>query len=141
MRQEIYLDSNFGLSEMLAMRYFAANVRHLRSTESLTKKRLAEVTGLSQGTIGAIENNKNNKNSDMQLSNAITLAAVFRVPFQHLLWTDLSYLPAIKDRFAIKYGEQLGPKFAHSAINDVGAYRKQQLESGAYNRDRNKPSN
>lgn len=121
---------------MLEMRYFCANITHLRLSEKLTKQKLSEVTGISQGTIAQIENKKE---TDKMISVAITLAALFRVPLQELLWTDLSYLAPIKDRFAIEYGEQLGPKYSHSAIANIKTYRKEQLERGAYNRDLNSP--
>lgn len=42
-------------------------------------------------------------------------------------------------RFAIEYEHQLGPKFSHSAISNIKSYRKEQLASGAYNRDLNRP--
>jgi len=135
MKQKIHLASNHSLSEMLAMRYFCANVTHLRMVDGMTKQQLSQYTGLSVGTIASIENNKD---TEKMISVAITLAALFRVPIQHLLWTDLSYLPAVKDRFAIEFEPQLGPIFAGSAISNIGTYREEQLGRGVYNRDQNR---
>jgi len=137
MKQTIYLKSDAPLKEMLEMRYFCANVTHLRTVEKLTKQRLAEVTGLSISTISQIENDKM---TNKQIAVVLTLAALFRVPVQALLWTDLSYLPSVKDRFAMEYQQQLGPKFSHSAISNFNSYRQEQLASGAYNRDLNQPN-
>ena len=136
MKQTIFLNSDGTLKEMLEMRYFCANVTHLRTVEKLTKQRLAEVAGLSISTISQIENEKM---TNKQISVVLTLAALFRVPVEALLWTDLSYLPSVKDRFAIEYEQQLGPKFSPSAIANVHSYRQEQLASGAYNRDLNQP--
>lgn len=136
MRQIQHLNSNDSLSEMLEMRYFCANVTHLRNAEKLTKQQLAQLSGLPPGTIAQIENKKE---TDKMISVAITLAAVFHVPLEELLWTDLSYMLRIKDRYSVEYGKQLGPKYSYSVANDLEKRLIEQRESGAYNRDANSP--
>ena len=121
---------------MLEMRYFCANVTHLRNAEKLTKHRLAELSGISEGTIAQIENKKE---TDKMISVAITLAAVFHVPLEELLWTDLSYLLPIRDRYSVEYGKQLGPKYSHSAAGNLKDYLEDKRSSGAYNRNLNGP--